>query len=63
MSSSSYSKTGFNALRISALAIFLATLSCVQTEESSQASYPLGVFDFDFARLGEDEASQIEAAE
>ncbi len=27
------------------------------------ADYPLGVFDFDFARLGGDEASQVRAAQ
>jgi len=42
-----------------ALAIFALTLSDLRAEDSSQADYPLGVFNFDFARLGADEASQI----
>ena len=44
---------------------FIALLLCsvamapLQAEESRQATYPLGVFNFDFARLGADEAGQI----
>ena len=38
-------------------------ISSLWAQESSQAAYPLGVFNFDFARLGEDEASQIKAAQ
>ncbi|MBT5812772.1 MAG: hypothetical protein HOI15_00230 [Opitutales bacterium] len=41
------------------LLLVALTASCSSTEESSQADYPLGVFNFDFARLGADEASQI----
>ena len=39
--------------------IFPLTISHVGAEESSQAAYPLGVFNFDFGRLGEAEAGQI----
>ena len=46
-----------------ALALCLATTSDVRAEESSNADYPLGVFNFDFARLGADEASQISELE
>ncbi len=44
---------------IVALLLVVLTASCSSTDESSQADYPLGVFNFDFARLGADEASQI----
>ena len=37
------------------------TTSCSSSEESNPADYPLGAFNFDFARLGEDEVSQISA--
>jgi sugar phosphate isomerase/epimerase len=43
--------------------LFLATLSGVRADDSSQADYPLSSFDFDFARLGEDEASQVKAVQ
>ncbi len=42
-----------------ALALCLATMSQLGAEEASQAAYPLGVFNHDFARIGADEASQI----
>jgi sugar phosphate isomerase/epimerase len=42
-----------------ALSIFALSLSEVRADESSQVDYPLGVFHFDFPRLGADEASQI----
>ena len=39
---------------------FLAfTASCSSPSETSRADYPLGVFNFDFARLGTDETNQI----
>ena len=41
------------------LLLVALTASCSSTDDSSQADYPLGVFNFDFARLGADEASQI----
>lgn len=44
---------------IIALSFVALTISCSPTEESNQATYPLGAFNFDFARLGDDEASQI----
>jgi sugar phosphate isomerase/epimerase len=44
--------------------LFLSlTISPLGAQESSQADYPLGVFNFDFARLGADEASQISELE
>lgn len=40
--------------------LFLAlTISPLGAEGSSRSDYPLGVFNFDFARLGADEAAQI----
>jgi sugar phosphate isomerase/epimerase len=40
--------------------LFLAlTASTLWAEDSSKVDYPLGVFNFDFARLGADEAAQI----
>lgn len=40
--------------------LFLALAVCpLGAQDSSQTDYPLGVFNFDFARLGADEASQI----
>ena len=52
-----------NTLSIFMLALsFLAlTLSNVRAEQSGQVDYPLGVFHFDFARLGADEASRVAA--
>ncbi|MDP6040476.1 MAG: TIM barrel protein [Candidatus Latescibacteria bacterium] len=41
------------------LLFFSLTTSHLHAEESNQAAYPLGVFNFDFGRLGEDEAGQI----
>ena len=41
--------------------IFSLTISPLWAEESSQTAYPLGVYEFDLARLGADEASQISA--
>ncbi len=46
-------------LSLIALLLVALTASCSSTDESSQTDYPLGTFNFDFARLGEDEASQI----
>ena len=43
---------------IALLFLFLA-ISPLWAQESHQAAYPLGVFNFDFARLGADEAAQI----
>ena len=42
-----------------ALSLTALTASCSSTDESIQADFPLGAFNFDFARLGADEASQI----
>ena len=42
-----------------ALSLIALTASCSSDKKSSQAEYPLGAFNFDFARLGSDEASQI----
>ena len=42
-----------------ALTLFALTSSCFSVDKSNQATYPLGVFNFDFARLGADEASHI----
>jgi len=42
-----------------ALSLCLLTISCSRSGESSRTDYPFGVFNFDFARLGADEASQI----
>ena len=47
--------------RIASMALTLFTSACFSADESSQADYPLGVFNFDFARLGADEAVQISA--
>ncbi len=44
-----------------ALLFFSLTIPHLGAEESSRAAYPLGAFNFDFARLGEDGASQISA--
>jgi sugar phosphate isomerase/epimerase len=41
-----------------ALTLFVFTSSCFSADNSSQADYPLGVFNFDFARLGADETNQ-----
>lgn len=46
-------------ISIVALLLVALTASCSSTDESSQTDYPLGVFNFDFARLGADEADQI----
>ena len=47
--------------RIPAIAILfiLLTISPLWAQESGGAKHPLGVFNFDFGRLGNDEASQI----
>jgi sugar phosphate isomerase/epimerase len=42
-----------------ALSFFLLTIPPLKAQQSNQATYPLGVFNFDFARLGADEANQI----
>ena len=41
------------------LLLVALTASCSSTDDSSRVDYPLGAFNFDFARLGADEASQI----
>jgi sugar phosphate isomerase/epimerase len=41
------------------LSIFSLTMSQIRAAEISHADYPLGAFNFDFARLGADEAAQI----
>ena len=46
-----------------ALAFLALTISPLQAEESSKAAWPLGAFDFDFARLGADATSQVSAAQ
>ena len=45
------------------LVLFLASLSGLRADDSSQAAWSLGTFNFDFARLGADEASQISVVE
>ena len=40
------------------LSIISITMPLLATAKSSEADYPLGVFNFDFARLGADEASR-----
>jgi sugar phosphate isomerase/epimerase len=42
-----------------ALTLFILTSSCFSADKSSLPDYPLGVFKFDFARLGADETRQI----
>jgi sugar phosphate isomerase/epimerase len=42
-----------------ALLFLLLTIAPLWAQESGSNAHPLGVFNFDFARLGEDEASQI----
>jgi len=42
-----------------ALTLFVLTSSCFSADRLSQADYPLGVFNFDIARLGADEAGQV----
>ena len=42
-----------------ALLFLSLAISPLWAQESSLVAYPLGVFNFDFARLGTDEASQI----
>ena len=63
MHSNKYSKNGFNTLRITAFALCLAKLSGVWADKSNQDAYPLGVFNFDFARLGPDERSRVSELE
>jgi sugar phosphate isomerase/epimerase len=41
------------------LLLVALTTSCSTNDETSHTDHPLGVFNFDFARLGTDEASQI----
>jgi sugar phosphate isomerase/epimerase len=48
-----------NRIPLIALSFFLLTISNLSAQESNQATYPLGVFNFDFARLGADEISQM----
>jgi sugar phosphate isomerase/epimerase len=44
--------------------LFLSfAISSLWAQESNQADYPLSTFDFDFARLGEKEASQVKAVQ
>ncbi|MDG2167955.1 MAG: TIM barrel protein [Opitutales bacterium] len=47
-------------ISIIAFTFFVFTFSCFAVGKSSEADYPLGAFNFDFARLGSDEASQVE---
>jgi sugar phosphate isomerase/epimerase len=51
--------------RIPVIALLVCGLAILplQAEESSKAAWSLGAFDFDFARLGTDEVSQINAVE
>lgn len=42
-----------------ALALLVLTASALWGQESNRTDYPLGVFNFDFSRLGADETSQI----
>ena len=42
-----------------AFTLLALTVSSFSADKSSGADYPLGVFNFDFARLGADEAAQI----
>ena len=37
--------------------------SLIAADQSSGADYPLGLFDFDFARFGGDAASHVEGAQ
>ena len=46
-----------------ALSFIALTLCDVRADETSKADYPLSVFNFDFARLGVDEASQVKAVQ
>ncbi len=46
-----------------ALTLFAFAISPLWADDSSQADLTLGVFNFDFPRLGADEASQIKAVE
>ncbi|MDA0348577.1 MAG: TIM barrel protein [Verrucomicrobia bacterium] len=46
-------------ISLTAFTLFVFTFTCLAADKSSQDTYPLGVFNFDFARLGEDAASQI----
>jgi sugar phosphate isomerase/epimerase len=46
-----------------AFLLLLLTISPLSAQESNQDNYPLGVFNFDFARLGVDEVSQINELE
>jgi sugar phosphate isomerase/epimerase len=48
-----------NRIPLIALTLLVLTSSCLSVEKSSPADYPLGVFNFDFARLGADETRQI----
>ena len=48
-----------NRISLIALVFFALTIWPLWAQDSNQADYPLGVFNFDFARLGADEASQI----
>jgi len=43
-----------------ALSLMALAASCSSEVETAQTDYPLGAFNFDFARLGADEASQID---
>lgn len=47
-------------ISLTAFTLFVFTFTCLAADKSSQDTYPLGAFNFDFARLGSDEASQIE---
>ncbi|MBK1877465.1 TIM barrel protein [Pelagicoccus mobilis] len=46
-----------------ALLLSVFTVSCIQEEVTGPVDFPLGTFNFDFARLGSDEASQIKELE
>ena len=46
-----------------ALLLSVITVSCSQDRESATDDFPLGSFNFDFARLGADEASRIKELE
>lgn len=45
------------------LLVLASASTSVRAEQVGQSPYPLGVFDFDFARLGADETSQIDAVQ
>jgi len=48
-----------NRISTIAVTLFVLTPVCFSADRLSQADYPLGVFNFDIARLGADEAAQI----